>query len=143
MRHANAPWPEGVRDHDRPLDELGVRQAKAIGRRLARDGWTPRRIVASTAARAAETARLVAAATGSPMDMDPSLYGAPGSHVLEAAMDGEDTMLVAHNPAIEEAIRMLAADALLDGCPPGTCAVFERESGDAARLVALLRPGDD
>lgn len=137
MRHAEAAWPQGVDDHDRPLTEQGVEDAKDIGRRLAAGGLQPRRVLASTAARAAETGRLVAAATGAPMDLEASLYGAPAHRYLDAA-DDPGVLLVGHDPGIGKAIGSLLGD---DGftCHAGTCAVFD-PGEDAPRLVALLRP---
>lgn len=58
---------------DSPLTDLGRRQARALGRRLAADPHGITRILCSPLSRARETAELVAAETGLPLAVEPRL----------------------------------------------------------------------
>lgn len=63
LRHGKSDWDaEYENDHERPLAQRGVRDAKRIGRFLAEAGQAPDRAVHSTAVRAARTVELAAEA---------------------------------------------------------------------------------
>jgi len=115
-------------DRDRPLNERGLRDAPAMGRRLAGRGAMPQRIVASPARRARETARLLAEGLGQPQDtivVDDRLYASSASRLLEVVHGLDDrlerVMLVGHNPEFAELAHRLAKS--IEDMP--TCAVAE------------------
>lgn len=63
MRHAKSDWSEtSGGDHERPLNERGVKAARQMGRFLTISGTVPELIVSSTAVRALTTAELAAEA---------------------------------------------------------------------------------
>ena len=58
---------------DSPLSEQGRAQARALGRRLAGEGWDLAAFYASDLSRAAETAEILAAELEAPVHLDPRL----------------------------------------------------------------------
>ncbi len=69
VRHGQASW--GAEDYD-VLSDVGVAQARALGRSLAERGLAPDRVVHGSLRRQRETARLLADAAGwtDPLDED-------------------------------------------------------------------------
>ncbi|MFD4421164.1 SixA phosphatase family protein [Agromyces sp. NPDC058484] len=106
VRHAKSSWEHpGTSDHDRPLNERGLRDAPAMGHRLAERGVAPDVILSSTAVRARATAELIAAALGfgaARVITDERLYGASADEVLRVIgeLDNEVAcaIVVGHNP---------------------------------------------
>lgn len=104
MRHAKSDWSADYEsDHERPLNERGVRSARLMGRLLANLGLIPDIVIHSTAVRAGETARLAAEAGtwNSTLVAQPGLYGGSAESVLEIAScvpAGDRLMLVGHAP---------------------------------------------
>jgi len=74
--------------------------------------------------------------------VDRALYLAGGRDVLEhlAAEDRGVSLLVGHNPTMEQVVMALTGD--LHGLKPGAAAVVEFEPGQAwrGRLVELFTP---
>ena len=127
MRHAHAA-DEAPTDFDRPLTEAGRRAADAAGDRLAAAGTPPDVILASAAARTAETARRVAAKfpAAPPVQLLQKLYGGtPGDHraALSRCGGAAVVLLVAHNPGVADHLETLAGEPV--PCPPATCAAVE------------------
>ena len=104
MRHAKSDWDADYEaDHDRPLNERGVRSARLMGRVLAEEGLVPDLIISSTAVRARTTAELAieAGKWGSEIRLDRSLYDEGPRGVLAvgaSAPDVDGLMLVGHQP---------------------------------------------
>ncbi len=78
LRHAQSAWNAAGRWQgwsDAPLSELGVEQARRVGRDLASSGFTPSSVGCSDLARAYQTARLLALGCGyrGPISLDPAL----------------------------------------------------------------------
>lgn len=120
LRHAKSAWPEGVRDHLRPLAPRGRRDAPAAGRALAEADLLPDLALCSTAVRARQTWELASAQWGTPppVRLEPDLYAADVPDLL-AAVHGvspevETLLLVGHNPGLEELVLTLAGDSLDD-----------------------------
>jgi phosphohistidine phosphatase len=104
MRHAKSDW-EAVygSDHDRPLNERGVRSARLMGRALSAKGLEPRYVISSTALRARTTAELANEAGNweAALSLDRALYEAGPHDVLAVAAGAPDVsrlMLVGHQP---------------------------------------------
>jgi len=115
LRHAKSSWDnDALADHDRPLNERGRRDAPRMGRLLRTLDLTPDQIVASSATRAATTARLVAEAAGYQGEIryTRDLYLADPEAYVEVARAVDDAvqrlMLVGHNPDIEELVAELS-----------------------------------
>ena len=106
VRHAKSSWDHpGTPDHDRPLNDRGLRDAPVMGRRLAERGVAPDVILSSTAVRARTTAELIADALGFGAERvitDERLYAASADEVLRVIgeLDPEVTsaIVVGHNP---------------------------------------------
>ena len=106
VRHAKSSWEHpGVSDHDRPLNDRGLRDAPAMGRRLAERGVAPDVILSSTAVRARTTAELIAHALefgAARVITDERLYGASADEVLRVIGELDDevvcAMVIGHNP---------------------------------------------
>jgi len=110
LRHAKSShYDPRLRDHDRPLNPRGERDAPVMGRRLTHKGGRPTLIVTSTAVRARQTARLFAQAIGYPIEFiqsEPELYLADPDTILDviAGQDNafNDLVVCGHNPGITE-----------------------------------------
>jgi phosphohistidine phosphatase len=135
VRHAKAEPGAAGGDAARPLSAAGrAAFAGQAGEVAARARIT--RIVTSPLTRARQTARLLAEATGAPVEEDHRLgSGASSGRELLAlgARLGAGTALVGHNPELAEAVRLAGGqDAEV---PPGAVAAV----GLDGRL-AWLRP---
>jgi phosphohistidine phosphatase len=104
MRHAKSDWDADYGpDHDRPLNDRGLRSAQLMGRVLADEGLVPDLIITSTAVRAWRTAELAIEAGDwdTELVLDRSLYDEGPRGVLEAGASAPDVgslMLVGHQP---------------------------------------------
>jgi len=161
LRHGKASAdPRWASDFERPLEPRGEQDARAVGHWLARQGLTPDRVLSSTAARAAATARTVQAALGEHapvIDWDDELYLAPVALLLgRLAQLPEDcgrALLVGHNPGLEELVGRLVrpgADPLGVDIGFPTCGIAQlRFDGSwaglrlgCAELVQLRHPAE-
>ena len=115
MRHAKSSWEnDSLDDFDRPLNARGLRTAPEMGRRLRALGDLPELILSSPAARAIQTARLVAAEISHPESRileAAGLYHASPEKILEILQSLESVahhiMVVGHNPGLTEFANML------------------------------------
>ena len=85
LRHAKSDWDADYgADHDRPLNDRGVRSAEAMGRFLAEVGQVPDTVISSTAVRARTTAELAIAAGGwnRSIRTDERIYGGSAGDIL-------------------------------------------------------------
>jgi len=152
MRHAKSSWSKpGLSDHDRPLNDRGLRDAPRMGAWLDEQGLRPDRILSSTALRARTTAELVASTWESSPDVHlyQELYLSTPQTMLETIMsecrEEECILLVAHNPGVEDFIH--ATTACLEGCPTAVIASLSFEKcwmdileSPSATLDAIWRP---
>ena len=130
VRHAKSSWDEpGLEDHERPLNERGLRNAPLMGHRLGERGTIPDLIRSSTAVRARSTAQLMARAMGlmhEHVELDERLYGASPETILDIAAEADDAvgtvMIVAHDPGLSDLAYSLS-DGEIEHMP--TCAVAE------------------
>lgn len=104
MRHAKSDWDANYdRDHERPLNDRGVRSARMMGRFLAANDLVPELIITSTAVRARTTATLAseAGSWGAEIVLDPTLYGTGADAAVQVASKAPEVdrlMLVGHQP---------------------------------------------
>ena len=125
LRHAKAvPASEPLADIARPLADRGERDARHIGERLREHGARPALILSSPAARALQTAQLVAAALDYPREriaLEQSLYLAPPAviaAVVAAQSATVDSLLVVgHNPGLSELVHELLPSFHVDDLP--------------------------
>jgi phosphohistidine phosphatase len=125
LRHAKSAWPAGALDHDRPLDERGVRDAKAVGAWLRENVGLPDHVVVSSARRTRGTWTLVAGPLGyigaagydvdspGPLTIDPRVYDATVGSLMTVLRELPDrvrtAVIVGHNPGCEDLVAHLAA----------------------------------
>ena len=107
LRHAKAGWAEpGMRDFDRPLEPLGRTDADAVGAAMRAGAYIPDLVLCSTAKRARETLDWVARHTGDArVIFSDSLYSTDAAGYVEfirAAPDGDQVLVVGHNPMMED-----------------------------------------
>ena len=104
MRHAKSDWEAAYStDHDRPLNDRGVRSAQIMGRVLAARDLAPHVILSSDAVRARTTAELArdAGVWDSSLFLEPRFYGGTTSDVLDAVSKSpavSRVMVVGHQP---------------------------------------------
>ena len=117
LRHAKSDWADPDQsDFDRPLNARGRKAARAMGRELRRLGLAADQILASPAARVAETLALLADGYGArmPIDEDERLYLASADALLRIARNTDDRhssrLLVGHNPGLHDLTLRLAQD---------------------------------
>lgn len=159
MRHAKSDWGSGEHDdHLRPLNDRGVRDARAMGRWFARTGHLPATILSSSSRRTRDTLRLLAEGAGVALEArtvwSDALYLA-SSETIRAALaahgEASDVMVLGHNPGMEELLAWLlppAADIAEQAKVFPTGAVYVLESSapltqlerGCARIVAHQRP---
>lgn len=151
LRHGKAVHQSSsAKDVDRELSRHGQGEAAAAASWLqAQVNGRGVRLISSSAARAAGTARIVADALGTEVRIDDAIYEAtPGAlmAILNEAGDTGITVLVGHNPGIEQSVALLAEGRTDDyrGMPTAAIAWFEVPDGlvepGSARLAAFWSP---
>lgn len=104
MRHAKSDWDADYSaDHERPLNDRGLRSARLMGRLIAGLDLTPNHVMSSTAVRARTTAALASDAGDwrAHIDLESGFYGSGPEAVLDIAAlspNVERLMLVGHQP---------------------------------------------
>lgn len=116
MRHAKSDWPVGVPDHDRPLNDRGLRDAAEAGRVLAALVGRVDAVAVSTARRTQMTWELVSGSLEHGRRSDEERIYAASPRVLldvvnDLPDDAEIGMLVGHNPGTEILAEALAGTA--------------------------------
>lgn len=155
IRHGKSDWDHpGLTDHDRPLNDRGLRDAPRIASALIGRGVRPDLIVSSTAVRALTTAQLIAGKMGYPPENIlevPALYLAPPGVILRAIQQLDEAagtvMIFGHNPGMHEAVAAFAAGEEVADFPTLAVARIEISAEhwgsvewDSARLLELIIP---
>lgn len=141
VRHARAEKEHPRGDAGRRLTSDG-REAFALLVNELQGALPLTRIVSSPFVRALETARVLSAVTGAPIEEDDALASgrSDGKDVLELAhAAGDGVALVGHNPELQEAIAR--ASGREESVRPGCIAAVEVEARGAARLLWIAAPG--
>lgn len=149
FRHAKSDWGDAVaRDFDRPLNKRGRKAATLMGEHIRDHGlqtgqhWD--RILASPAARAAETIERAAQGIGYPsaknfaVNWDRRIYLASSATLIDLLRETDNrlssVMLVGHNPGLEDLIFDLVPD---DGTSPLRDMVMEKYPTATFSVLAL------
>jgi len=153
MRHAKSSWEDrGIKDHDRPLNPRGARDAPRMGRLIVEEDLVPDLIISSSAVRALSTAELAAGEFAEDVDIEITrdLYLASPHTYLEVLEElggqAERVMVVGHNPGISALVTMVTG--ILEEMPTGTLAAvgLDIETWDRlnpateGELVGFWRP---
>ncbi|HEY2407321.1 MAG TPA: histidine phosphatase family protein [Polyangiaceae bacterium] len=153
LRHGKAGESD-LGDRERELTSRGRHDATQIAKTIAERGLEPELIIASSAARARETARRVADQldfTGELDELDELYLAEPPRYIEAVARLGgtaERVLVVGHNPGLEQLVELLTGEhvtlktAALAVCSLA-CASFS-ELGPQTRgsLEALYTPKD-
>ena len=107
------------------LVRADIRDAEAMGARLAARGWSPDAVITSPALRARTTAEILASALGTSVTAEDERIYEASLRTLYAVVESlddacDDVMIVGHNPGFTELADSLG-DRAVDGLP--TCAV--------------------
>lgn len=151
LRHGKAESQSASgRDIDRVLSREGLAEVEAAATWLQEKvSGRGVRLISSSAARAAATARIVAEVLGSDVRITDEIYEAtPGAlmSLLNDAGDTGITLVVGHNPGIEQSVALLAEGRTDDyrGMPTAAIAWFEVPAGlvepGSGRLAAFWSP---
>ena len=149
MRHAKSSWKDRLlRDHDRPLNKRGRRDAPRMAEFLSDRQLIPDRVICSSARRAVETAQgLTQFWHISDVQVDPRLYGAgleTWCQVFSEVPGGACTLLVGHNPSIEEVLQAMTGQRMK--VPTAAVACLSLQEGadapalESLEMVAFFRP---
>jgi phosphohistidine phosphatase len=146
IRHATAEAPGEAGDAHRRLTPLGRQQARETGRSIRERGVSLGRLFSSPAARARETAELIAGEFDPPpvVEILDTLYSGP---TLEGVLSGVEALsevgLVGHQPAVEHFVRGLLSHPAELRFPPSTVCCVEFGSVPApgeGRLAWIFTP---
>ena len=115
VRHAKSSWDDPcLNDHDRPLNERGLRNAPDMGKRLQGCGIRPDVWISSTALRAISTAEIITEQIGFPKDQiqrSQDLYHASATDLQEFIAGLDDAIgsavLFGHNPGMTSLVANL------------------------------------
>jgi phosphohistidine phosphatase len=152
LRHGKAAQEEAGSDRDRPLTQRGKRSAEVVGHLLRDDDLVPDRVISSSAERARDTARRVAAAAkfGGVIDELDELYLAePDAYIIAVrrlAGDAERVLLVGHNPGLEALALILTGEPVslptagLVVCALPIASFTELSLQVSGKLSRLVRP---
>ena len=118
MRHAKSSWNnQQQKDHDRPLNGRGNRDAPDMAHRLVARNQIPDLILCSTAQRTRETTAHLLSVFGKPAPQvvfHETLYLASPENMLSTLNDVPENilhaMIVAHNPGMEDLSALLSGN---------------------------------
>lgn len=149
MRHAKSDWDADYgSDHERPLNERGVRSAKVIGGVLRDRSLDPQHIITSSAVRARTTAELAVEAGGweAQIELEGGLYGTGPEAVVAIASHAPEVdrlMLVGHQPTWSlvaamitgQRVEMKTATVAVIDCPIDTWRELPSSGGDLIEVI--------
>ena len=135
VRHAKSSWDDPyLDDHDRPLNDRGLRNAPEMGKRIQGSGIRPDASISSTALRAMTTAEILAEQVDFPKDQiqrRKDLYHASASELQEFIAGLDDAIgsaiLFGHNPGMTSLVANLYG-LPIDNLP--TCGVVHLQFND-------------
>lgn len=117
LRHGKSDWKADAGDFDRPLKNRGKRGAQRMGVWLWQQNLRPDLIISSPAERAITTAHKCCKSMGmkaGDVSTDERIYDGTLDELLkvlkDAPADVGRTLLVGHNPGLEELLEFLVAD---------------------------------
>jgi phosphohistidine phosphatase len=110
IRHAKSSWEdENIDDLERPLSDRGKREAKSLGKLLAKNGIKPQLIISSPARRAKKTANKIVKQLNYPeikIKINSLIYSGSLSSLLTLvnSLDKEidQVFIIGHDPSIME-----------------------------------------
>lgn len=134
LRHAEAlPSLFGENDFDRPLSENGIKETKNLMQFFIGKGIKPELIIASSAKRTTQTAKIVASSLALNEEniiLEKSLYNSTAKkieNVINTSQINKNIqtlLLIAHNPSISELASELLSQPTVIHLPPCGMMIF-------------------
>ena len=142
MRHAHSSRDDpNLADHDRPLDERGLRDSPRVAKQILRRGWKPNHISVSSSLRTIQTLKNLGPELSEiPYSIEERLYHASLETLLSVAdsiLENTTQMIISHNPGCEMLLEKLSGE--LEIMPTASVALM-KESNGRWRLLDLIRP---
>jgi phosphohistidine phosphatase len=139
MRHAKSDWPTGPGiDFERPLTDLGNKDASRIGGWIHEHDWMPDQIICSPATRVKQTVDHLCQKIGIDLrtvEYDKRIYQADQNHLLNMLKETNSLtarlLMVGHNPSFSDLLNFL--------CPDTTYPTVDRSMPAAALAVIALK----
>ncbi|MEO5877171.1 MAG: histidine phosphatase family protein [Streptosporangiaceae bacterium] len=143
LRHAKAAQVLGLDDHERPLTERGLADARGVGDHLREQSLLPDRVLCSTSLRTRQT--FDALAIDVPVSYERGIYANDVADLRTLIrVTGDDVgvlLLIGHNPSFHELAVELTGQRI-ESFPTSALAVIEMvswEDGDGG-LTAVRTP---
>ena len=146
VRHAKSSWSDlSLRDHDRPLNGRGRRDAPFMAKMMASKGWAPDALVSSTAKRAFTTASHFAQALGQEpgaIVKEERIYESDSATIIHLISnlkeEWEHVGFFGHNPTFTNVANLFYKDDYLSNLP--TCGIVEIEDTQAVNWSDFAPP---
>lgn len=142
MRHAKStPASLGMSDHERPLEEKGINDASAVGKKLQKHGYEPDIVLCSDSKRTLDTWAQIKERfdSATPFIKSHKLYESSLSDyqkvLISKGDDAKTVMIIGHNPTIEHFVATFSSDRI--EVKPSDTVILEvkAESWEAALAV--------
>ena len=144
LRHAKA-GEHTTNDHDRPLTEVGHRQAHVLGEWFRNQNIHFDAVLSSSSLRTVETVESLGLSIG--YTIVPRLYSAP-AHVIESVIresgiESGTLLIVAHNPGVSDVVLAAGSPSSMSTCAVVELACaepFAEFSANTCHVVTSFRP---
>lgn len=130
VRHAKSAWNYGVKDHERPLEDRGIRDANLVSNTL-KGHFYPDLVLSSDAVRAKSTASIFAINLGideREIHLNRRLYDFSGDNLIEVIKNCDDCvynlLIFGHNDALTYFVNQFG-DANIDNVPTSGLVIIE------------------
>ena len=142
MRHAHSSRDDpSLADHDRPLDERGLRDSPLVAKEILRRGWKPDHISISSSLRTVQTfENLGPELSEIPPSIERRLYHASLDTLLsvtESIPENTTHMIISHNPGCEMLLEKLSGE--LEIMTTASVALMVEKDG-RWHLLDMIRP---
>ena len=142
MRHAHSSRDDpSLADHDRPLDERGLRDSPRVAKEILRRGWMPDHISVSSSLRTIQTFETLGPEFS---DISKSIEGRLYVASLDSLLslvgsipESTTQMMIGHNPGCEMLVEKLSGE--LEIMPTASVALMV-ERDESWHLLDLIRP---
>lgn len=143
VRHGNADWPDWTgSDDERPLTRKGRKQTGRVARLLGKLCVEPSLVLSSPLPRAFQTAEIIANRLAVDLKEEPTIgkgFDLPALRVLLTRREGQDLMVVGHEPDFSGVIRRLTGGSV-KMAKAGVARVDLESPESDGTLVWLLPP---
>ena len=144
MRHAHSSRDDpNLADHDRPLDERGLRDSPRVAKQILRRGWKPNHISVSSSLRTIQTLENLGPEFSEiPKSIEERLYHASLETLLSVAgsiPENTTQMIISHNPGCEMLLEKLSGE--LEIMTTASVALMVEKDG-RWHLLDLIRPNN-